>query len=63
RFHPSKTAYEYTAEPSLSGPARARLLGLVGQLYRYSFAGAPCDRAAYAAWRAQADVEHYAPAH
>ncbi len=61
RFHPSKTPLEYLAE--VPAETRAEFGGLVGDLYRYAFAGVPCDADQFAAWRRLASVDRYvAPA-
>lgn len=63
RFHPSKTPAEYAREARLPDSAKAEFRDLVRTLYRYAFAGAPCDAEAFAGWRSRADVDRYAPAH
>lgn len=61
RFHPSKTPLEYLAE--VPPEARDEFGGLVGDLYRYAFAGVPCGADQFAAWRRLASVDRYvAPA-
>ena len=62
RFHPSRTPHEYVMEPALSVEARREMHQLVQALYRYVFAGVPCDAADYEAWHRQARVDRYAPA-
>jgi hypothetical protein len=61
QFHPSKTPLEYLAE--VPPPARGEFGGLVGDLYRYAFAGVPCSADQFAAWRRLATADRYvAPA-
>lgn len=63
RFHPSKTPEEYAREAQLPDSARAEFRDLVRMLYRYAFAGAPSDAAAFADWQRRARLDRYAPAH
>ena len=59
RFHPSKTPFEYVAEVPVG--VRAEFGGLVGELYRYAFAGVPCGRDQFTAWRRHASADRYVP--
>lgn len=61
KFHPGKTPAEYGMEARLAGLAREEFRELVRQLYGYAFARRPCGPADFAAWRAQAVPERYAP--
>jgi hypothetical protein len=54
RWHPSKTPREYAREAKLALEERHRLTGLVDDVYAFSYAGAPCGRAEWDAWRATA---------
>lgn len=62
RYHPSKTPIEYVREARVPDDARERLRGLIRTLYRHAFARVPADATAWEAWRADADVNRYAPA-
>ena len=61
KFHPGKTPAEYGMEARLAGLAREEFRELVRKLYGYAFARRPCGPADFAAWRAQAVPERYAP--
>jgi len=61
KFHPGKTPAEYGMEARLAGRAREEFGELVRKLYGYAFARRPCGPADFAAWRAQAVPERYAP--
>jgi hypothetical protein len=63
QFHPSKTPREYL--PEVAGPPERRrdFAALIADLYRYAFAGHSCGPDQFAAWRARADADRYAPAH
>jgi len=61
KFHPGKTPAEYGMEARLAGEAREEFRELVRKLYGYAFARRPCGPADFAAWRAQAAPERYAP--
>jgi len=62
KFHPSKTPAEYGMEARLAGQAREEFRELVRGLYGYAFARRPCGPEEFAAWRARAVPERYAPA-
>jgi hypothetical protein len=62
KFHPSKTPAEYGMEARLAGQAREEFRELVRGLYGYAFARRPCGPVEFAAWRARAVPERYAPA-
>jgi hypothetical protein len=51
RWHPSKTPREYAREAKLAVDERHRLAGLVDGVYAFSYAGIPCGRAEWEAWR------------
>lgn len=54
RWHPSKTPREYAREAKLDGDGRHRFAGLVDGVYAFSYAGDPCGREEWEAWRASA---------
>jgi len=51
RYHPSMTPAECATAARLTDTDRQRLRGLVGTLYTYVFAGAPCGLDDYRRWR------------
>jgi hypothetical protein len=61
RFHPSKTPAEYGREARLASLALEEFRALVLSLYGYAFARRPCGPGEFAAWRAMATPERYAP--
>lgn len=61
RFHPSKTPREFLPDASGSDQLRLEFGGLVSDLYRYAFAGEPCDATTVAAFRTRAQALRYAP--
>jgi hypothetical protein len=62
RFHPSRTPREYLGDLPGDDPRRAALADLIGDLYRYAFAGTRCGPAEFASWRSRASLDRYAPA-
>lgn len=62
-FHPSKTPSEYTRAAALGAEGRRALAELVRDMYGHAFAGVPCDRAGYDAWRERTIADRYAPAY
>ena len=61
RFHPSKTPLEYLVELPNASSQRADFAGLVGDLYRYAYAGDRCGPSEFEAWRSRARLDRYAP--
>ncbi len=55
RFHPSKTPAEYATELSDGGHEAGSFRSLVRLLYGYCYAGRPCGREEFEAWRREAD--------
>jgi hypothetical protein len=63
RFHPSRTPAEYARAVDLSADRAAAFSDLVRRLYLHVFARVPLDRDGFTAWRDDAQVERFAPAH
>lgn len=62
RFHPSKTPAEYGWEARLGPGPREEFRALIRAVYGFGFARRPCGPEEFAAWRARALPERYAPA-
>lgn len=62
RFHPSKTPAEYGWEARLGPGALEEFRALIRAVYAFAFARRPCGPEEFAAWRARALPERYAPA-
>jgi hypothetical protein len=62
RFHPSKTPAEYGREARLGPGASEEFRALIRAVYAFAFARRPCGPEEFAAWRARALPERYAPA-
>lgn len=65
RYHPSMTPAECATAAQLTDADRQRLRVLVGTLYTYVFAGAPCEPDDYRRWRetSAASWQTHAAAH
>lgn len=61
RFHLSKTPREYLADLRLPDTPRRDFASLVTDLYRFAFAGEPCDVRTFESFRARVDSLRYAP--